>query len=764
MSVKLGRKTTESNSALTAQKASGQDLANINKSSITPPLAVSIDMCELFPKRQPSIWKRPGQKRWMKWNGYLTDFQIKGVMSDEGRGLIRGCHWGPQTRFAVLDIDAGSKYHNAQELGKLQENLGAVGLIGTLYRSSESGGWHLYLFFDDWAASDELEKTIKTYLKAKKYEIRSGQLEVFPSGNALRLPLQAGFAWLDQQSNLLKTREELRNDEALASFLSDMETNAISWLEAKNRIESQLVAIDRAAGESAQAHEERLDLDGLERIYSAGKIEEIWEKGRKWWRNGLVNNGERHDAVLAVGHYLWYGDEERSIADLPGSHNAEYRAHLIEAWLRKNHNGKCRHINQGNWEPVLEQIQRAAHWRRDKEAWQRPHYPLTSRLLKRLIAIYRRTGRIWSIEQMEKANQDKRLEARARVAEAIVSLENEGLFITVAEVARRAKAHWNTVKKNWDLMALVLVHPLVEKQTSEPETNIDLLTRSSHVINSGGAGGFVEFSDPSHKNTKSTPKPLDLSEHFSESDENLDLTPFVQRETTKAITEITSQGLGNAFDTRNLNQGKRVNQVNTAMLSLGKIPLYPAFGSQRRLVQSLIVGLEGSGRKQNSHEGSSELAPIFLTPPYLLPGKKPSNEPPSSISLHSLNGFLPSYAEPSPGPLHLPFRQIDDGSPVRCNLGRTADVAGGLELSRRRQRTGKRIPVHGNQECGTIVKILVQIAVNHVQAELSASRLKCKGAKSLLTGGLRLVTRRKVRGPPAFCNSRRRMQRARKRH
>jgi hypothetical protein len=210
LSVKLGRKTTESNSALAAQKASGQELANIIKSSITPPLAVSIDICELFPKRQPSIWKRPGQKRWMKWNGYLTDFQIKGVMSDEGRGLIRGCHWGGQTRFAVLDIDAGSKYHNAQDLGKLQENLGAVGLIGTLYRSSESGGWHLYLFFDDWAASDDVEKSIKAYLKAKKYEIRSGQLEVFPSGNALRLPLQAGFAWLDQECNLLKTRAKMR--------------------------------------------------------------------------------------------------------------------------------------------------------------------------------------------------------------------------------------------------------------------------------------------------------------------------------------------------------------------------------------------------------------------------------------------------------------------------------------------------------------------------------------------------------------------------
>ena len=98
-----------------------------------------------------------------------------------------------------------------------------------------------------------------------------------------------------------------------------------------------------------------------------GKIQEIWEKGREWWRNGLQEHGERHNAVLAVGHYLWYGDEERRIAALPGGRNDEYRAMLIEQWLKKKHNGKCRHINQGKWGIVLEQIQRAVFWRRKCE-------------------------------------------------------------------------------------------------------------------------------------------------------------------------------------------------------------------------------------------------------------------------------------------------------------------------------------------------------------------------------------------------------------
>jgi len=128
---------------------------------------------------------------------------------------------------------------------------------------------------------------------------------------------------------------------------------------------------------------------------------------------------------------LWYGDEERSIAVLPGIQNAEYRAHLILAWLKKNHNEHCSHINRGDWKTVKEDIRRAAYWRRDEEARIREHYPLTSRLLKRLIALYRRTGRIWSAELFEKANHKRRLEARARIAEAICSLEDEAIQIGV---------------------------------------------------------------------------------------------------------------------------------------------------------------------------------------------------------------------------------------------------------------------------------------------------------------------------------------------
>lgn len=465
-----------------------------------------------YPCRAKHIYKSPGDPKWKTSKGPLFTGMIDAAISADC-DTFYGAFFGEKTSYAVFDIDSEtSRYYNRESLAELLSRLNAVGLSVNLFRSSASLGWHLYLPFDGSEQSSEVRQTLKRWLEALGYVITGGQLEIFPSGNALRLPLQPGFAWLDQKSNLLCTREKLSTDQALANFLSDLQANACNWAEARSRIESQIMAIERAAGCNAQAHEDRLDIEGFELLYSRGRIEPVWEKGRKWWRHGLQTMGERHDAVLAVGQYLWYGDEESGVAALPGDQNAAYRALLIEAWLRDKHNGKCRHINQGNWTAVLNQIRHAAYWRRNKEQWVREHYPLTSRLLKRLVAIYKRTGRIWSIEQFEKANQDKKLEARARIAAAIQSLKDEGLLITVAEVARRAKSHWATVKKNWDLMAVVLVRTLEENQSSETETNSGLLARSADVINPGGgstvgaacstlellrtAAAFLEVSSP----------------------------------------------------------------------------------------------------------------------------------------------------------------------------------------------------------------------------------------------------------------------------
>ena len=153
-------------------------------------------------------------------------------------------------------------------MAKLRSKLTAVGFDLVPYQSSDSGGWHLYLFLDDWAPSKEVENTLKAYLKAESYEIKSGTLEIFPSGNALRFPLQKGFGWLAPDGQLIGRREELKQHEALASFRADIENNACNWEEAKRLIESQLSALRTSAGGSAQEHKEAISVGGMEDFIS----------------------------------------------------------------------------------------------------------------------------------------------------------------------------------------------------------------------------------------------------------------------------------------------------------------------------------------------------------------------------------------------------------------------------------------------------------------------------------------------------------------
>ena len=376
------------------------------------------------------------------------------MVSDKGRGLFRGCYWSHKTRHAVLDIDIDSRYRNADELRKLQVHLTAVDLVAALYQSSDSGGWHLYLPFSEWAESDEVNQTLKTWLKLLGYEITSGQLEIFPSGNALRLPLQKGFAWLNSDGSIKVRREEIREDEALASFLQDFENNARNWQEAKRLIESQIYCAGAGVAGNALAHEKVISLAGFDDLFRKGKIQEKWNEGREYWLNGLTAKNQRHLAIQAVGHYLWYGDPKESVPAYPGRRHDETRARLIEAWLRKKHNGLCRHINRGHWKEIEADIWRAVFWRRQKGFQVYSPYPLTDRLLKRLLEVYNKTGQLFEIDRMAEANKKRELSARTRIKNAVQKCLRTGQQITRNGLAEMTGCSPNTVSRHQDLWVL----------------------------------------------------------------------------------------------------------------------------------------------------------------------------------------------------------------------------------------------------------------------------------------------------------------------
>lgn len=365
-----------------------------------------------------------------------------------------GLRWGEYTRFAVLDIDQKSRYHCSGELRLLQERLAAVELSAKLYRSSDSGGWHVYLFFDNWEKSAEVNELLGCWLRAQSYEIRGGVLELFPSGCGLRLPLQPGFAWLAPDGEVIRTREEITTDEALASFLTDLEENKITWSEAKNRIDAQLAVIDRAIDRDALAHQKAIDIEGLEDIFKYRLIPERYEEGRRYWQTGLTSKGQRHDAIIAVQHYLWHGDQIAGVPAMPAAAYNEARYRLILAWLETKHNGFCNHVNRGKWRKVEQQIRRACLWRRSGFGQVRTPYAMTERAIERLIALYKSTGRVWSMDDLKKGNDGREAQATEKIRAAVQLLNDQGRRVTVRQLMRLTGCCNKTIKRNSHIWAI----------------------------------------------------------------------------------------------------------------------------------------------------------------------------------------------------------------------------------------------------------------------------------------------------------------------
>lgn len=586
--------------------------------------------CSLFPRRDVYICKTRGQENWKTWHK-LEDHQILGVIADGGRGIFRGCHWGAETRYAVLDIDADSQYHDKEKLAELLAAVDEVGLKANVYQSSDSGGWHLYISLADWEKSSEVEQTLKRWLKALGYELKGGQLEVFPCGNALRLPLQPGFAWLNAEGDLIRRREELGRDEAITAFLIDLELNARNWGEAKTLIESQVSAIDRAAGRDVQAHEKAIDSEGFDELFNYRVIQEYCDKARHYLVSGLTEPKTRHEAIYTIQHLLWHGDSLLGVPPLPGHKNAARRFDFLKNWLEQNHNGQCRHINGGDWKTVEAHIYRVVNWQRSELRTLSNYEPYkrTERAEEKLYELFLRTGRIWTMEDLKKANDDRQEKARSKIKRAVGDCLQQGRQVSRKTLEAITGCSPNTVRKHADLWR----H----------------FAAGSGVLISGGRGLLCLVSDSAS---------------------------FRTEESTETIQEIEIQNVSTVISVSEEELGNYPNDVFISDFSDGKIPFILPYGSQRRpnavenkaaieqaaratvesaralnwfyVFDSLRYDIYGATANNSTASDYIDIAPSL--PASLTTGSNTIQGSSLVRAVRSLNGFLPAGA----GPLHLP--------------------------------------------------------------------------------------------------------------
>ena len=404
----------------------------------------------LFPNRSRSILRPAGCQEWTTLSRHhqLSDDEILAAVAAT-TDTIWGCRSRALTRFAVLDIDVGSVYHNELSLLRLRQVLASVGLKKTkLYRSSDSGGWHLYCFFDSWVDSAQVQQSLSAWLVNQSFLLALGQLEVFPQpvtpkslGHGLRLPLQRGFAWLTDTADLEARREDMTAENAVSRFVQDSLEAANDWSRAHALIQANLSK--HAASKHAPQIEDK-DEDGFSDFFSrSGLIPEVYQKGEKYWFDGLSAFGQRHEAILAVGHYLWY----RPDAPLPGARNADRREEAIKQWLETKHNGFSQTLNRGRWRPTEEDTRRACHWEnKAPRVIVHEPYKLTERLIDRLVAAPALTP-----ERCQKANDRREQEAREKIRQALAVLIDEGRRPTVRGLARLSGCHRDTVKRHIDI-------------------------------------------------------------------------------------------------------------------------------------------------------------------------------------------------------------------------------------------------------------------------------------------------------------------------
>ena len=204
------------------------------------------EFLQLFPHRYDYIWAEhpnPGAK--VEWKTE-TRHPLSDRVIQQGSYLY-GVRFGAETRYCLLDIDAGSAYHPKHDpfaISRMVAALEPLGLVSYLIcTSSYSGGLHLYFPFPNAQSSWQLAIAITTLLENAGFKLNPGQLEAFPNPrpylvegspslfNAHRLPLQAGSYLLNHEFQpIWSTQQVFVQQWQFAQHRNDLDTKLLKQI------------------------------------------------------------------------------------------------------------------------------------------------------------------------------------------------------------------------------------------------------------------------------------------------------------------------------------------------------------------------------------------------------------------------------------------------------------------------------------------------------------------------------------------------------
>lgn len=354
----------------------------------------------LFSHRYDYIWaERPVPRQKPQWQTEsrhpLSDRQL-----NEGEHLY-GVRFGPQTQYLLLDIDIGSPYHPKSDhlaVARIVDALEPLGLVSYVACSSSySGGLHLYFPFLEPQKSWDLAFTVRTLLERSGFDVRQGQLELFPnpklyvpSGTpglyaAHRLPLQEPGSYL------------LNADWTPYSSSRQQFVTVWQWASERNLISTEAI--------TSIIEKTRYQKRGLTRGASKFLNDLDTEIEQGWTGYGQTNRllGRIAMRSYIFGHIL-YGCEPLESSSL-------VRDIVQVAQRLPGYRDWCRHQHE------IEK--RAEDWARCIENSEYFPYRMGSKKLRLL-------SKLELQPETESWNQKQANDARTRIREAIAHLLNQG--------------------------------------------------------------------------------------------------------------------------------------------------------------------------------------------------------------------------------------------------------------------------------------------------------------------------------------------------
>ena len=179
----------------------------INHSRLLPVSPIVTKLLKFFSHHWDFILKREGESWYTETRYVLNPRNFESYWQDPKISL--GLRFASSTKFGCLDLDKNSSNNplvNPKRYRKLLKSLRKIGISRTiLIRSSNSRGVHVFFFLPEEINSFDLACALFRVLSENGFEIKAGQLEIFPNTkrykkkgegfslfNGLRVPMQPG--------------------------------------------------------------------------------------------------------------------------------------------------------------------------------------------------------------------------------------------------------------------------------------------------------------------------------------------------------------------------------------------------------------------------------------------------------------------------------------------------------------------------------------------------------------------------------------------